>query len=126
MASINYLQLEIERQDLDEQCDYRSACEIQKRIVFEKEEDATSTAGDLGEAYFKLGSYLRVLNEPAQAELAYVRSLGLLRIFHGKGHEKVKAAMVQIKELRVVNGPSKTDKIDRRRAEYKRAQLSSS
>jgi hypothetical protein len=123
MQAISYLQLEMERQDFDEQCDYRSACEVQKRIISEKERDVKSTAGDLGEAYLLLGRYLGVLHEIKAAELAYCRSLGLLRIFYGKGHAKVRQAMEQLQELREAHSPAPSTTIDRRRVEYKRAQL---
>ncbi|MBC7997873.1 MAG: hypothetical protein IAF58_08015 [Leptolyngbya sp.] len=121
MSSINYIQLESEKQNLEELRDYRAACELQKRIIFVREEDPKSTAGDVGDAYLRLGRYLRILNETEHAELAFIRSLGLLRIFHGKGHEKVKDAMHQIKELRELRARPKSDKIDRRFAEYKRS-----
>lgn len=61
MSPINYIQLESEKQDLEEICDYRAACELQKRIIFAREADPQSTAGELSDAYLKLGRYLKVL-----------------------------------------------------------------
>lgn len=121
MSSISYIQLESEKQDLEELCDYRAACELQKRIIFVREDDPKSTAEDVGDAYLRLGRYLRILDETEHAELAFIRSLGFLRIFHGKSHEKVKDAMHQIKELRQLRAKPKSDKVDRRFAEYKRS-----
>jgi hypothetical protein len=110
----------------EERRDFSTAKSYQLTIARIAECDPHSTAGELGDIFYRLG-VLDVKAGAGEAAIsALAKALGFRRIFFGKGHPKVEETMELIKEIRRDLQPVDSDKIDRRRAAARRVQKKTS
>jgi hypothetical protein len=107
--------------EYEEKKDFASALHFQTQIAKLVEGDPTSTAGELGESFFRLGSLAYNLGNVEEAVTYLCKSLGFRRLFFGKGHQKVVETMDLIKLIRSSAPKKHSNKVDRRTAEYRRS-----
>lgn len=118
--------LELLVREHESKCDFQTARKFQVRLLELKENDSACNAGDLGDTFHQLAILTLKTGDPEEAVTYLVKALGLRRIFFGKGHPKVVETMDLVKEIRTTAAKNDTTpkKVDRRRAEYRRAQKS--
>lgn len=106
--------------------DFRTAKNFQVRLLEIKERDSACNAGDLGDTFHQLALLTLKTGDADEAVTFLVKALGLRRIFFGKGHPKVLETMNLVKEIRTTSAKNAAGpkKVDKRRAEYRRAQNS--